>query len=67
MLGLLARMSKDEYGRLPATALSPSDDHAASLLEDLELVAWVSEYPYGYRLTGKGYDALAKGTLTDVR
>ena len=63
MMELLDRMSRDESGRLPATTLLPAEEHAANLLENLELAEWVGNYPYGYRITARGYDALAKGEL----
>lgn len=63
MMELLDRMSKDERGVLPATTLLPAEDHAASLLADLELAERVGNYPHGYRITGKGCEALAKGEL----
>lgn len=60
MRKMLERMAGDPLGLLPATNLTPEEDHACSLLEDLKLCEWWSNYPYGYRITASGYDRLAE-------
>jgi len=61
MQDLLRRMAEDPNGRIALVGLSAEEDHAAELLEDEDLAKWVSTYPYGYRITAKGYDRLAGG------
>ena len=61
MLELLERMAEDANGRIGAQGLSPEEESAAESLEDERLAKWVDDHPfYGYHITVKGYDRLAK-------
>ena len=61
MLELLEHMAEDANGRIGAQGLSPEEKRAAESLEDEGLAVWVDDHPfYGYHITVKGHDRLAK-------
>ena len=60
---MLERMAEDPFGRIPVINLTAEEDWACEILEDRNQAKWVGTYPYGYRITSAGYDALRKARL----
>ena len=56
----LRRVARELRGHLAAAKIdSEEEDRVFTLAEDDGLLAWVGHWPYGYRMTAKGYRTLS--------